>query len=115
MRRIFDGMGTEKMPFISADYVLNILAVAYKQNIRFGNELAHEFPVKRLIERSFQHNRIGSLERMLQIQYLSTRFQSFQSMMNTCSLPKFTHATGGKRSEFIQQYGFSPFDFATWL
>jgi hypothetical protein len=115
MRRIFDGMGIDKMPFLSADFVLNILAIAYKQNHNFGNELTRTFPVKKLINKSFAKNYMGSAERTLQLQYIAKRFSDFQSILDDCKIPKPVSSVFGKRSEFILQYGLSPFDFAAWL
>jgi len=115
MRRIFDGMGIEKMPFLSADYVLNILSVANKQNPRLGDELINTFPVKKLINASFARNYMGSAERLLQIRYLALKFPQFQALVDSCSIPNIKVAAEGRRAEFIAQYGLSPFDFATWL
>ena len=39
MRRIFDGMGMTKLPFLAADYALNVLTVALKQNRILAKEL----------------------------------------------------------------------------
>ena len=115
IRRIFDGMGIEKMPFLSADFVLNALVVAYKQNPALGRELVNSFPIKQLLNKSFARNYMGSAERLLQLQYLASRFSGFQSFLDECAIPKLASVPKGRRSEFIIQYGLSPFDFAAWL
>lgn len=115
MRRIFDGMGLEKLPFLSADYVLNILAVSYKQSPLLAEELIHSFPIKKLIDSSFRGNYMGVAERVLQMQCLASHFSGFRVIMDNCAIPKLTIQAKGKRATFISQYGLSPFDFATWL
>ena len=114
VRRIFDGMGMNKLPFLSADYILNILAIAYRQNPNFGNELLHTFPITQLVNRSFLTNIIGTGERILQMQYLASHYPSCY-LLNQCEYPKIVSEPSGKRKEFIIRYGYSPFDFNTWL
>ena len=115
MRRIFDGMGISKLPFISADFALNIISVAYKQNPSFGNEIINDFNIKGLIEASFRHNSMGASERVLQLQYLASNYQNFPQTLATHAVPKNADKARGKRMEFIVKYGFNPFDFNTWL
>ncbi len=115
MRRIFDGMGLSKLPFLSADFVLNILSVAYRQNTRLGFELIHTFRVKDLVNNSFSINLMGSGERLLQLQYLNAKYGEHCPLLNTCNIPKETTRPNGKKMEFILQYGFNLFEFNTWL
>jgi len=115
VRRIFDGMGTTKLPFLSADYILNILAIAYKQNSNLGDDLINTFPIKTLLNNSFATNKMGSGERMLQMQYLSKNYSSLSPMLNACYTPRSPTEPMGRRKDFILQYGLSPFDFNTWL
>lgn len=115
MRKIFAGMGIHKLPFLSADFVLNVLAVAYSQNIKLGKELIAAFPVKKLIEQSFISNIMGSGERCLQMQYLASKYSEAFSLLNNCSIPKVLSKPSGKKMDFILNYGYNPFEFNTWL
>lgn len=117
LRQIFDGMGLNRLPFLSADYVLNVLSVAYHQNVKLGAELIHHFPVKELIDRSFATNTMGSGERLLQMQYLAAYYGDTFPLLNVCNIPPQIYLTTpcGKKEEFILRYGFSPFEFNTWL
>lgn len=114
-RRVFDGMGLNKLPFLAADFALNILAVAYRQNPSFGRDLVHEFPALELINRSFAVNTMGSGHRLLQLQYLATHYSSWFTLLDECKIPTLIDPTSGKRMEFTMRYGLSPFDFDTWL
>lgn len=115
IRQIFDGMGTRNLPFLSADYMLNILSAAYKQNPSLGFELINSYPVERLINESFKNNLLCASERILQLQYLSAHYGDKFPVLQRCNIPKITNIARGKRKEFILRYGFSPFDFSTWM
>lgn len=115
MRRIFDGMGLYRLPFLTADYALNILSVAYHENPHLGLELTRQFPIKELINRAFLTNDMGAGERCLQMQYLDEHYPNTFDLFKSCSLPAAFPHCNGKRAEFIFRYGYSPFDFETWL
>lgn len=115
MRRILDGMGTYKLPFLAADYALNVLAVALKQNRCLGKNLIHAFPLKQLLQKSFEVCSINSGERYMQMQYLSTHFGEDFALLTECKIPTKLNVSSGKRAEFIMKYGLNPFDFEIWL
>lgn len=116
-RQIFDGMGTSRLPFLSADYVLNILSVAYRQKKSLGESLVNEFQVKKLIDNSFSTNKMGSGERVLQLQYLAAHYGQSFPLLQQCKIPPKSLLTVpcGKKKDFILRYGFAPFEFNTWL
>ncbi len=115
LRQLFDSMGVKKLPFLSADYLLNILAVAYRQNASFGQELVNTFPVKKLINASFSRNLLCASYRVLQMQYLTATYGDKFPLLSTCNIPIIPDSTTGKRKEFILKYGYNLFDFSTWM
>ena len=115
LRRIIDGMGLKKLPFIAADYALNIISIAYHQNIDFGYELINMFPIENLINTAFQTNMMGAGERILQMQYLDCHYGDKFTLLNLCKIPSKIMPAQGKRAEFIVKYGYNPFEFDTWL
>jgi hypothetical protein len=115
MRQIFDSMGTKRLPFLTADYVLNILAVAYQQDLRLGYELIKTHPINELINESFRRNMLCASERILQMQYLASHYNDSFPLLEVCDIPKITNIASGKRRNFILQYGYNPSDFNTWL
>ena len=115
LRQLFDSMGVTRLPFLSADYLLNILAVAYRQNVSFGQELVNSFPVEQLINASFSQNLLCAAYRILQMQYLTATYGEKFPLLNTCRVPKIPDTTTGKRKEFILKYGYNLFDFSTWM
>lgn len=115
IRQIFDGMGTKRLPFLSADYLLNILSVAYHQNVSLGYELINTYPIVELINESFKRNLLCASERILLLQYLSTHYGEKCPLIHICKIPKIPNTARGKRMEFILKYGYNPFDFSTWM
>ena len=115
MRRIFDGMGMTKLPFLAADYALNVLTVALKQNRILAKELLDTYPIQKLIKKSFETSSINAGERCLQMQYLCTHFAEECGKIMECTIPHRPYMPKGKRAEFIVNYGLNPFDFEIWL
>lgn len=115
MRQLFDGMGTARLPFLSADYMLNILSVAYRQNDALGLELINTYPVKELIDESFRRNLLCASERILQLEYLAANYGDKFPLLYNCNIPRIENIASGKRKEFIIRYGYNPFDFSTWM
>lgn len=115
LRQLFDSMGVKKLPFLSADYLLNILAVAYRQNASFGQELVNTFPVEKLINASFSRNLLCASYRVLQMQYLTATYGDKFPLLSTCNIPTIPDSTTGKRKDFILKYGYNLFDFSTWM
>lgn len=115
MRQLFDSMGINRLPFLSADFLLNVLAIAYRQNAAFGLELVKTFPIKKLIDASFERNMICASYRILQMQYLAANYGDKFPLVNTCNTPQIPDTARGKRKEFILKYGYNLFDFSTWM
>jgi len=115
MRQLFDSMGTTKLPFLTADFMLNILAAAYKQNQALGWELINTFPVIELLNASFSRNPLYASYRLLQMQYLASQFHDKFPLLAHCNIPSIRNVTYGKRKDFILKYGYNPFDFSTWM
>lgn len=115
MRQLFDSLGVNRLPFLSADYMLNVLAVAYRQNSSFGMELVNVFPVEKLINASFKRNLLCASYRILQMQYLAANYGDKFTLLATCKIPQIPDTVRGKRKEFILKYGYNLFDFSTWM
>jgi hypothetical protein len=115
MRQLFDGMGTKMLPFLAADYALNILAVTYRQDKTLGYELIRTHPINELINEAFKRNLMCASERILQMQYLASKYNNAFPLLEICNIPKITNIASGKRKEFILRYGFNPCEFNTWM
>lgn len=112
-RQLFDSMGTNRLPFLTADFALNVLSVSLRQNDYVAEEIINDFPVVELINNSFI-NSLCISERILMLQYMTAKYSSV-NLMNLCNIPKINIEAFGKRKEFILRYGFNPFEFSTWM
>ena len=112
-RQLFDGMGTNRLPFLTADFALNVLSVSLRQNDHIAEEIINDFPIVELVNNSFNNSMCVS-ERILLLQYITAKYSSV-NLMNLCNIPKINIEAFGKRKEFILRYGFNPFEFSTWM
>ncbi len=111
---IFDVMGEEKLPFIAARLVMNLVSIAFKQDENMGVELLKEYPIKKLIVKGIDSNIMGSAQLKLQMEYLNQRYKHF-SLYSPKLFPCKTDTVNGMQKEYIQKYGLNPFVFCTWL
>ena len=112
-RQLFDSMGANRLPFLTADFALNVLSLSLRQNDHVAEEIINDFPVVELINNSFI-NSLCISERILMLQYMTAKYSSV-NLMNLCNIPKINIEAFGKRKEFILRYGFNPFEFSTWM
>lgn len=113
MRQIFDSMGKE-LPYLSACFVLNLLAIADKQIPELYNELLELFPIERLLQLSLYSNMLSSGPLILQLKTLYEHNHNFD-IINRLILPDKTSRISGRRAEFIKHYGYNPFIFYVWI
>lgn len=113
MNLIFDGMG-EELPFISARYAMNMVSVAFKQSASTGQALLSDYPVKKLVNKGLQSNRMGSGQLLLQMGTLANKYPNF-TLHKSCVKPREFEPVTGIRREFIIRHGLNPFFFSTWL
>ena len=113
MRQIFDGMGNE-LPYLSACYALNVLSVAFKQNLRLFKELLQLYPVEDLINLALSTNKMGSGPLVLQLKTLYNHNHNFD-IINKVILPSELSIVSGRRAQFIERYGYNPSIFYVWI
>lgn len=112
-RQLFDSMGINKLPFLTADFALNVLSISLKQNTNLAMEILNDFPIVELINNSFC-NSLCISERILMLQFLASKYPSIK-LFESCNIPNITIKAQGKRKDFILKYGFNPFEFSTWM
>lgn len=114
MNLIFDNKEVLNLPFLSARYALNIVAIGYFESIELGNELLNLYPVKELIGQSLANNILGSGQLLLQLEVLAEKYNQPQ-LMNICAKPNLILEAKGCRKEFIVKNTFNPCSFSTWF
>lgn len=114
MNLIFDNKEVLNLPFLSARYALNIVAVGYSERMELGNELLRLYPVDKLIQQSLENNVLGSGQLLLQLNILANRYNQPQ-LASMCIPPKYILEAKGIRKDFIVKSTFNPCSFSTWF
>ena len=113
---IFDNLGTERLPFLAANYVTNILAVALAQKEHLAHELVVEYPIHQVISNALTPNQLGSGSLMLQLSALAQHYSSFSSLgLDDFAFPQQHSIVTGIRSNFVQNRCLNPTIFNAWL
>lgn len=114
MNRIFDSMGFRHLPFISARFAMNIIAIAFKRHPSLGTDLLRSYKIGELVQAAFASNLMGSGTLMLQMQHLRQNYSSFD-LLDHITLPNHPDTVKGKHRDYIIAHGYNPFVFCTWL
>lgn len=113
--QIFDGMVNDnKLPFISARYVMNLLIIAVRQNPNWCKEILQNYAVVDLLNQGIKDNSIGSGQLLMQLDYIDQKLPKL-NLKSMCITPQELIPVTGKRRDFIQKTGLNPFYFCTWL
>lgn len=114
MKLIFDNKEMLNLPFLSARYALNIVALGYQNNKVCGVELLKNYPVKDLIQSSLNNNILGSGQLLLQIGLLESKYGNINDFHEIIA-PSQILSAKGIRKEFIEKTTFNPCSFSTWF
>lgn len=109
---VFDNFGLMRLPFIAANYALNIIAIAIKQHPKIIKRLMSEYKIEALVKNALTTNQLGSGSLSLQIAILSTKCKYFDMPIN---IPKEVSLISGKRKSFLESHGYNPTIFNAWL
>lgn len=117
IRLIFDAIlanfSKDYLPFIAANYIMNILAISLKQHLEFGKEIFQSNKVHDILSKALINNALGSgslTQQMIQIQTHNTDID-----FSMFSMPYQTSSISGTREEFIAETGYNPIIFNAWL
>ena len=113
---VFDNLGCSKLPFLSANYVMNILSVAMSQDIDLAKALMDEYPILTVVTNALTPNQLGSGSLVMQLQYLNEHYSCFDSLgFGNMLKPQNRSIVSGKREQFVKNRGFNPTIFNAWL
>lgn len=116
LRTIFGtpSLGLKRMPFLTAQYALNVIACAFISKPIIASQLLHDFKILELIQSAFDTNIMGSGSMIKQMEILSVKYHNFD-LFGQLRLPNKRTPISGVRLDFICEYGLNPFFFNTWL
>lgn len=111
---IFDNKEVLNLPFLSARYALNIIAVSCNESLELTNTLLKKYPIENLIQESINNHMLGSGQLLLQMKVLEKKYNNLKIMKN-CKLPIHYLEAKGIRKEFIIKNTYNPCSFSTWF
>ena len=111
MNYIFDSLESKEIPFISANYAVNLISIAVNQDISLARFLTEKYPVADLVCKAFSGNIMGSGSLKLQLARLNSLYDNILPV----SYPQSVSSISGFRERFIERNGLNPAIFNAWL
>lgn len=112
--QLFDSLGRSSLPFNVSHFAMNILSVAFKQNVELAKHIMYDYPIKDLVQRGLNTNIMGSGSIIEQMAVLASKFPEF-TMLNELTLPQVRTPISGIRLDYIRRHAFNPFFHNVWL
>ena len=106
-------MGIDKLPFISANCIMNAISVALRQYPGLTTDLLHRYPIIKLLQNAFDSNILGSGSLARFIMILKADFPEFHP--ENLSYPQQLSPLSGIRANFLVNHGYNPMIFNAWL
>lgn len=113
VNNVFDVMGVNKLPFISANYIINAISIALRQHPGLTTELMKHYPILKLLQNAFDSNIMGSGSLSTLVMMLKTDFPEFKTENLSC--PNIVSRLSGIKANFLLNHGYNPIIFNAWL
>ena len=114
MRQIFDSMVVEELPYLSSNFVMNLVALSLQISPQLYRQLINDFPIEQLVKTALADNIMCSGQLVLQMKTLAKKYTVF-TLLNHVNIPSKVTEISGKRRLFIEQYSLNPFVFNVWI
>lgn len=113
MQLCFDNLGIDRIPFIAATCVLNLLSVTLKKHSDLVFTLVEEYPITQLINNALRPGSLGISSLKLHIGILKLKYPQFQFYKRAidANIPD----SEGIRKTFIINNQMNPMIFNAWL
>lgn len=113
--QIFDGMVKDnKLPFIAARYVMNLLIIAAREDMSWIADFLENYAIIDLFNQGMNSNSLGTGQLLMQLDYIDQKLPQL-NIKSSCIIPKDVIYVTGNRKRIIQNSGLNPFYFCTWL
>lgn len=103
----------EYLPFIAANYIMNLLAIALEQHYELGKMIFQNPKVHSILSGALADNVLGSGSLTQQIIKIQSRFPEID--FSNFHIPRHISQISGVRAEFISEKGYNPVIFNAWL
>ena len=113
VREVFDLFGTEKFPFITANYVANAITIAAAKSKELLHSILYDFPSLKVLQSALQDNQLGSGSLSAQLCVVSARYGIPE--LSNLRVPQYKSTLSGIRQRFIENHALNPMIFNAWL
>lgn len=111
---IIDNFGTESFSFITANYLLNLLAIILRQKPNSYTSIINDYPIMKIINNAININQLGSGSLYTQLNALSLNCNQFN--FDEAKKPGSPNSQiSGIREMFIKSNNYNPTIFNAWL
>lgn len=107
-------LGFDRMPFLTAQFALNVISVVAKNNLNNSKKLITKYRVIELVQAAFNSNIMGTGSMIAQLKYFERNYINL-NLLCALKIPGITTDVSGLRKNYIEKYGINPFFFNTWL
>ena len=111
-KRLIDSLGTEEVPFLTSNYIANILSIATKSSVSFANDLISQYPIDLLFSKSLNPSMFGCTSLYHQILMLKEKHPKLALDINNNSIQTLDN---NKRTMFLKNNLCNPAIYNTWL
>ncbi len=105
-------LSEEFLPFIAANYIVNLLVISERSNLKISNYLVEKYPIQKIIDAAFT-SILGSGSLTAQIAFINSHYPHIN-----IKIPKSTagiSSLSGVREDFVIQEGLNPVIFSIWV
>lgn len=113
LETVLANFSNKYLPFIAANYIMNILTIALEQYNELGKEIFYNPKVQNIISSALTDNTLGSGSLIQQIIKIQSKFAELDFSIFT--KPVNISSISGTREEFIMEKGYNPIIFNAWL
>lgn len=113
IKKIFDSLGTDEVPFLTSNYVANILSIATKSSVSLANDLLRQYPINFLFSKSLNQNMFGFNSLYHQISLLKNKYSNLKLDLPYNISTKAL--SDNKRTSFLNNNMCNPAIYNTWL
>jgi len=110
---IFDIYGCDNSPFLTANFIVNILSITADYDYSFATELIRRFPIITLIQNALSCGQFGTGSLSLQLALLQNKYERLLPI--TFKFPNIKTPISGIRMRFLQHHILHPTIFNAWL
>lgn len=113
VREVFDLLGTDRFPFISANYIANAITISASMSRDLLHAVLYDFSSLKVLQTALKNNQLGSGSLSEQICVTAAKYGI--SELYSLKLPQYKSSLSGIRRRFIQNHALNPVIFNAWL